>query len=109
MIKATTLTPIAIVVATTLGIVLHDMHIDKATTYIVAPVVYESENLQLEKVITHTYHTHVEKASAPRPSVPFRSSLPKVKPPRDDSRRYVQTKKTMFMGGSDTVSLWPSV
>jgi hypothetical protein len=40
----------------------------------------------------------------------FHSSLPKISPPRDDDRRYVQSKKHLALtGGDDRSYLWPSV
>lgn len=104
---------IVLVFATAFGIVMHDMHVDKAAAYAIAPAVNtsgaNSEDVRLERVISQNYHTHVERASVPRVSTTFRSTLPKSKPPRDDARRYVQTKKLNFLGGSDSLSLWPSV
>ena len=102
---------IALVFTTAFGIVMHDMHVEKAATYIAtAPAAYaNSEDTHLERVISQNFHTHVERASAPRVSPAFRSTLPKTQPPRGDTRRYMQTKKLNFMGGSDAVSLWPSV
>lgn len=101
-----------LVFVTAFGIVMHDMHIEKAAAYIAptpATYVNSEEDVRLERVVSQNYHTHVERASIPRVSPVFRSTLPKTQPPRDDSRRYVQTKKLTFMGGSDTVSLWPSI
>lgn len=100
--------PVIITTLVTLvGLLMHDMHIDKATLVAVAvPAATVSTAAALEKAITPSYHTHVERVSFD-PS--FRSSLPKMQPPRDDDRRYVQNKKLLFMGGGDTVSIWPSV
>jgi len=92
---------------TLFGLLMHDMHIDKATMAAVAvPVVAVSTAAALEKAITPSYHTHVESASF-GPS--FRSSMPKMQPPRNDGNRYIQNKKLLFMGGGDTVGIWPSV
>ena len=103
--------PVIITLMTATGILMHDMHIDKATTIAVSvPSAYESagNTAAYEKVISQNYHTHVERVSLPRNNA-FRSSLPNMAPPRDDDRRYVQNKKLLFMGGGDTSSLWPSV
>lgn len=97
---------------TTLGILSHEMHIDRATTIAVAPssIASSSGAAAYEKVITQNYHTHVERASLPKINTSgFRSTLPNIQPPRDDDRRYVQNKKLLYMGGGDAMSLWPSV
>lgn len=114
MLKIIKTVPVVAVTVTTLvGILMHDMHIDKATTVaMVAPAALAATGVGMayEKVaISQNYHTHVERASLPKVSTSFRSSLPNIQPPRDDDRRYIQNKKLMYMGGGDAVSLWPSV
>ncbi len=103
------LAPIAITLMTTLGILSHEMHIDRAATVAVTVTVAAVSVGALEKVISQNYHTHVERASLPKVNPAFRSSLPNIQPPRDDDRRYIQNKKLMYMGGGDAMSLWPSV
>jgi len=103
------LAPLAITLMTTLGILSHEMHIDRAATVAVTVSVAAVSVGALEKIISQNYHTHVERASLPKVSTSFRSSLPNIQPPRDDDRRYIQNKKLMYMGGGDAVSLWPSV
>lgn len=85
---------------------MHDIHLDKAAAAISLPAYIASTNA-VEKSISPNYHTHVERASLPRFSS-FRSSLPNIQPPRDDARRYMQTKKLLLTGG-DAVTIWPSV
>ncbi len=97
---------ILIVIATTFGVLMHDIHLDKAAAVISLPAYIASTNA-LEKTLSPHYHTHVERASLPRPSA-FRSSLPNIQPPRDDNRKYNQTKK-LFLTGGDALSYWPSV
>lgn len=105
--------PLIITAITAIGILSHEMHIDRATTVAVAlPAIAASAATAgaYDKVISQNYHTHVERASLPKfNSSAFRSTLPNVQPPRDDDRRYVQNKKLLFMGGGDAVGLWPSV
>ena len=111
-INTTSLFSIVLVFATTFGIVMHDMHIDKATVYAVSPLLNTtntSDELKLDKEISHVYHTHVEKASAPRATSVFHSTLPKIKQSRNDSKRYNDVKKLDFIGGGNAVSLWPSI
>jgi len=109
MLKFVKPIPVIITTLVTLvGILMHDMHIDKATAVAISlPAVIASTGA-LEKIITPSYHTHVERVSLPRNNS-FGSSLPNMQPVRDDDRRYIQNKKLMFMGGGDTTSLWPSV
>lgn len=97
--------PILIIIVTTFGILMHDMHIDKAATAAIAPPSYASTTGALEKTLTPSFHIHVERPEMPR----FASSLPNLQPPREDGRRYIQNKRLLFTGGGDTLSLWPSV
>ena len=102
--------PIAITLMTTLGILSHEMHIDRAATVAVTVSVAAVSVGAFEKVISQNYHTHVERASLPKINTSaFRSTLPNMQPPRDDDRRYIQNKKLLFMGGGETAGLWPSV
>jgi len=103
------LAPIAITLMTTLGILSHEMHIDRAATVAVAVSTATASVGAMEKVISQNYHTHVERASVPKYSTSFRSTLPNMQPPRDDDRRYVQNKKLMYLGGGDSMTLWPSI
>lgn len=101
--------PIPVIITTVLtlvGLLMHDMHIDKATVVAVALPASVASSGALEKSISPSYHTHVERVSV---GSAFRSSMPNMHPPRDDDRKYVQNKKLLFMGGGDTQSLWPSV
>jgi len=110
MLKFIKPAPVILTVLTLTGMLMHDMHIDKATTVAISSLPAAAESTgALEKAITPNYHTHVERASIPRYTSSFRSSLPNMQPPRDDDRRYIQNKKLMYMGGGDTLSLWPSV
>ena len=93
---------IVVVLATTFGILMHDIHLDKAAAVVSLPA-YIASSGALERSLSPHFHTHVERASIPRAS-----SLPKVQPPRDDGRRYVQNKKLLLSGG-DAMSYWPSV
>lgn len=95
--------PIFIIIATTLGIMMHDMHLDHAATAAIALPSYVATSGALEKTLSPTYHIHVERAETSA------SSLPKLQQPREDTRRYVQNKKLNYSGGGDAVSLWPSV
>ncbi|MGV9002128.1 MAG: hypothetical protein ACOH18_04215 [Candidatus Saccharimonadaceae bacterium] len=100
--------PVILTVFTLVGILTHDMHLDKVTMVAALPAIAASTGA-LEKVISPSYHTHVERVSMPRYETTFRSSLPNMQPARDDDRRYIQNKKLMYMGGGDASSLWPSI
>ncbi len=100
--------PIIITLVTAFGILMHDTHVDRAATVAVAlPAVLAA--VGADQMISSNYHTHSERAAIPRVSNVFRSTLPNVQPPRDDTRGYLQNKKLFFGGGADATSLWPSV
>lgn len=106
------LAPLTITLLTTLGIFSHEMHIDRAATVAVAlPAVIAAAGAvgMAETVISHNFHTHVERASLPKVnSDNARSPLPNVKPSRDEDK-YIQNKKLILMGGGETAGFWPSV
>lgn len=101
------LTSVAIALSTTFGILMHDIHLDKAAAVVSRPA-YLTTTGALESSLNPNYHTHVERASLPRPSVQ-RSSLPNVTPPREGDRRHINAKKVLFSAGGETASYWPSV
>lgn len=91
------------------GVLVHDMNIDTATKLAMThPSSLASTSagnaVNLDTFITRSDHTHVERASVGS----YNSSVPKV-PPRDDDRRYIQTKKQYMGGGDDRTYVWPSV
>lgn len=103
----TKFTSIAIALSTTFGILMHDIHLDKAAAVVSRPA-YLATTGALESSLSPQYHTHVERASLPRPST-HRSSLPNVTPPREGDRRHVNAKKVVFSTGGETASYWPSI
>ena len=100
---------IALVFVTAAGVLLHDMKIDKATAIVMTPAAFAftgAAHIATAKMD----HVHVERASAPKVANIFHSSLPKIHPPRDDDRKYSQSKKQIHLsGGNDQSVLWPSV
>jgi len=100
---------IALSIITLMGILMHDMYIEKATALAIAAPAAVATAGAFEKIITPTYHTHVERASMPRTPLTFRSKLPNMQPPRNDDRDDFQKKKLLLIGGSDAFSIWPSV
>lgn len=100
---------LALVFTTATGILLHDMNIDKATKFALAAPGALAITGAAHSVVKME-HVHVERASAPKQANIFHSSLPKIHPPRDDDKKYNQSKKQTFMsGGNDQSVLWPSV
>lgn len=93
--------PVAVVLATTFGLLLHDTNLDKAATVAVAAPAYIATAGMLEKAMNPNFHTHVERAETPAAGRSFRSSLPKAQPPRVDGKKYIQNKKTNADGGGD--------
>lgn len=101
---------LALVFITAAGILLHDMNIDKATKIALAAPGALAITGAAAASVAKMDHIHIERASAPKMASIFNSSLPKIHPPRDDDKRYVQSKKALFMSGGDSNSqLWPSV
>lgn len=109
MLKITKPATVTLTFLTLAGLLMHDMHIDRATTVAIAMPTAAATTGAYEKVISPNYHTHVERASIPRVNTQFRSNLPNMQPPRDDDRRYIQNKKLLYLGGGDALTLWPSV
>lgn len=106
---------IVLTIVTATGILLHDMHIDKATTVAVSlPVTAVMTTVgaasAYEKYISQNFHTHVERVTLSHYAGAFQSStLPNIHPPRDDNYKYIQNKKLLLTGGSDATPLWPSI
>lgn len=101
--------PILLTFATMFGVFVHDMNIDKAAKVATAPpAAYASvaSAKAIDEFISRSEHTHVERASIAHKQT---SSLPKVQPPKDDERKYVQNKKQDGLGGDDQTYIWPSV
>lgn len=101
--------PLAFTLAVMFGVLVHDMHIDRASTVALALPALVASVGAMDTLIKSSDHTHVERVSIPRGNNTVRSTLPKIQPPRDDERKYVLTKRLMLSGGDATSSLWPSV
>lgn len=98
--------PIALSVATAVGIMTHDTQLDQAAsvamitpaalaTYAAADVGFKSNE-----------HVHVDKFAVQRQFGAVRMLSNKIAP-REDVRRYTHAKKLIY--SSNDVSLWPSV
>jgi hypothetical protein len=107
MQKTINLAPIVFTIAVAAGVLLHDMHIDKATAAAFAlPAMLATYGAA--HMIGGSDHIHVERVSFSNQSSIYHSSLPKVTP-RDNSDRYIQPKKSYASGGNDNTQLWPSI
>ena len=93
---------------TLLGVVVHDMHVDRATMAAIAlPAIVATAGAAA--YISSSDHTHVERVAFARHMTPLHSSLPKLQPPKDDERRYILNKKVYVSGGDSQGYFWPSV
>jgi len=99
--------PLIFTIATTFGVLVHDTQIDRAALVAAVPVSFAT--FAAVDVLTKSgeSHVHVERTHGPNTLASLRIAVPRVQP-RDDDRRYIQTKK-LYLGASDAVSLWPSV
>lgn len=100
--------PLIFTLATTLGVLVHDTQIDRAASVAIAlPVALVSYAAIDSAVKSNDPHLHVERAAIGNHLSTLRATLPRLQP-RDDDRRYVQSKKLYFDSG-DTSFIWPSV
>jgi len=96
--------PLIFTIATTFGVLVHDMQIDKATTVALSAPAALMSFAAIDSVIKSSEHTHVERASLPGS---LRTTIARMQP-RDDDRRYIQSKK-ISLGTTNGAYLWPSV
>jgi hypothetical protein len=97
---------LAIVFATTVGVVAHDTQLDQAAMVAIAvPASFTA--FAVADSFKSNEHVHVEKVSVMNQTGASRLNIPKIQP-RDDDHRYIQTKKHALAGG-DSIGLWPSV
>lgn len=100
--------PLIFTIATTFGVLVHDMQIDRATTLAFAlPTAFATFAAVDSVVKSGEQHVHVERISTPHQLANLKMNVPRIQP-RDDDHRYVQSKKAFFNGDSST-SLWPSI
>lgn len=98
--------PLIFTIATTFGVLIHDTQIDRASTLALSVPAALVGYAAADAASKSGDHVHVERASVGHRLGALRSSMPRVQP-RDDDRRYIQTKK-LYFGTGDTISLWPS-
>ncbi len=104
------LSPLIFTLATAFGVVVHDMHIDRAAAAVVAlPAIVASYGAYdaIDSLLKASNHTQIERAVFPKQLTALSSSIPRVQP-RDDDRRYIQNKK-LYASGADNGYMWPSV
>ncbi len=95
-------------IATTFGVLVHDTQIDRASMLaITVPSAYISYAAVDSVNKSSEQHVHVERVSAPAHFAGMNRSTPRIQP-RDDDRRYIQSKKLNF-GTMGSGYLWPSV
>lgn len=102
--------PLLFTAAILTGVLVHDLNLDKATKLAFTPPAASSITGVAAHAVAKSEHIHVERGSASKTTTNYHSSLPRVYPPRDDDKRYIQNKKNLALSGGDTHGqLWPSV
>jgi hypothetical protein len=95
--------PLIFTLATTFGVLVHDTQVDRAASFAVAVPVAFASFAAIDSAIKSTDHVQVERAMLPHVNV----SVPRIQP-RDDERRYVQSRK-LFFGTEGSGYFWPSI
>ena len=90
---------------TVTSILVHDMHIDRATTLALAVPALMASAVSVDKFIGGMDHVHIERVAFQKT---FRTMQPSVYPPRDDERRHINSKKASLGFGADQGYIWPS-
>ena len=98
---------LSLVFATAFGVLAHDTQVDQAAVVAMAAPAALAGFALADMASKSNEHVHVEKVSVGSHINAARVYVPKIQP-RDDDRRYIQTKKQAFYAGGGT-SLWPSV
>ena len=95
-------------VTTTFGVLLHDTQLDRAAITYVVPVAFATYAAVDTAIKSSESHVHVERVHGPKGfASTIRAHIPRVQP-RDDDRRYIQSKK-LYFGTDGSGYLWPSV
>jgi len=99
---------LAFTVTAAFGVLVHDTQVDRATTFALAATSSFVSLAVIDAGLkSGDAHVHVERASAPRHISALRATLPRVQP-RDDDRRYLQSKR-LYFGTGESNYIWPSV
>jgi hypothetical protein len=100
--------PLLFTITAMFGVLIHDTQIDRATTVALAlPTAFATFAAVDSMTKMGEQHVHVERVSMPGHLANLKLSVPRVQP-RDDDRRYIQSKKVAF-GSMDSGYIWPSV
>lgn len=102
MASFTTPLPLMFIFITAFGVLMHDSKVDHAGSVALNPAHYSSFAVA-DAVSKSNEHVHVERVSFSGGSS---SNVPKIQP-RDDDRRYIQSKKVSHNSGNGN-GLWPS-
>ena len=107
MLPLTNTFPFVFIFVTTLGVLMHDTQLDQAAKIAIVNPANFSDFAVADAASKSHEHVHVERVSMSGQGHSVRANALKI-PPRDDDRRYIQSKKVALAGGGD-VGLWPSV
>ena len=100
--------PLIFTITATFGVLIHDTQLDRATTVALAVPTAFASFLAIDQVMKSSeQHVHVERVASPAHITALRATLPRIQP-RDDDRRYTQSKRIQFSTG-EAIYLWPSV
>lgn len=101
-------TPLLFTIATTFGVLVHDTQIDRAASAaLMVPAALVSFAAIDQVIKSGDQHMHIERISIPNQLGSLSSNSPRTQP-RDDDRRYQQTKK-LYFGARNNDYSWPSI
>jgi len=99
---------ILLTLTTSVGVLVHDTHLDRATTTALAlPIAFASYGAA-EVMKMGDPHTHTERVSVANTLQQLRSNQPKLQARDDQDRQYVSVKN-FVSGGMGSEYHWPSV
>lgn len=106
MFSLTSPLPLLFTAIATFGVLVHDTQIDQAALVATVPVSFATYAV-FDAMKSADSHVHVERVHGPNTLATLRANIPRLQP-RDDDRRYIQSKK-LYFGSGDSGYLWPSV
>jgi hypothetical protein len=99
---------ILLTITTSFGVLIHDTHMDRATTAALAlPIAFAVYGAS-EAIKMSDPHVHTERVNVANTLQQLRSNQPKLQTRDDKDRMYVSVKKYMS-GGMGSEYHWPSV
>lgn len=105
MTPLTNPTLFAFIFATAFGVVMHDSQVDHAASVAITTPTFVSSYAAADAVSKSSEHVHVERVSIMNQGNASRNAPRTL--PRDNDRRYIQTKKVALHTGNGA-GLWPS-